>query len=167
MSKYTGTGTVAATDYHAVKWVGKTKSGKAITIKIDKAINIGNIDWTFAEKDESVMSITFTGVYSNTDSASTSDVEPWSIETTENTAGASEIILGAGVFYIDETAVALTRGGGSFNVEREFHEINADGDRGPVEGRIEMVSARPSLTFNTLQMLTRVADMYAGISVEQ
>ncbi len=167
MSKYTGTGTVATTDYHAIKWIGKTKGGNAVTIKIDKAINLGNIDWAFAEKDETVASVTFTGVYTNTDATSATDVEPWSVEIAGASAGASEIILGAGIFYIDDVAIALTRGGGSFNVEREFREINADGDRGAVEGRIEMVSSRPSITVNTLQILTRVADIYAGISVTE
>ena len=35
---YTGSGSVASTDYKFVKWVGKTKSGHAITITIPEAI---------------------------------------------------------------------------------------------------------------------------------
>ena len=50
-TNYTGTGVVAASDYKYVKWVGRTKSGQAVTIEMPKAICKSNIDWTFAEKD--------------------------------------------------------------------------------------------------------------------
>lgn len=161
--KFTGTGAIALTDYHAVKWVGKDKAGNALTITLPKAINLGNIDWTFAEKDDMVAQIVFTAVYSNTDAGSTSTEEPFEIEYAGTTAGASEIVMGAGVFYVDNTAVALTRGGGSFNVEREYREVNADGDRGPVEGRIVMDASRATLTMNTLQIMTRLADLYPAM----
>ena len=69
------------------------------------------------------------------------------------------------MFYIGQTAVALTRGGGSFNVEREFREINADGDRGAVKNRVVMESSRAKLTMNILTMLTRLTDIYAGIEL--
>lgn len=164
MKKYSGTGIVASTDFHSVKWVGKDKAGNAVTITLAKAINMGNIDWTFAEKDDTVASVTFTSVYTNTDAASASNDEPWEITYAGALSGAAEILMGAGIFYIDNTAVALTRGGGSFNVEREFREVNADGDRGPVEGRVVMEGSRASLTLNTLQILTRVADLYPAIS---
>lgn len=165
MSKYQGTGAVTSADYHAVKWVGKDKGGNAVTITLPKAINMGNIDWTFAEKDDVVAAVTFTAVYSNTDATSSSTTEPWTVEIAGSTAGAAEVLMGAGIFYIDNTAVALTRGGGSFNVEREFREINADGDRGPVEGRIVMEGSRASLTLNTLQILTRVSELYPALSL--
>jgi hypothetical protein len=165
MSKFRGTGTVNSTDYKSVKWVGKTKSGKACTVEFEKAINLGNIDWTFAEKDDVVPEITFTAVYSNTDETATSTTEPWTLETDEATSGAGEILLGTGVFYIGDAKVALTRGGGKFTVEREFREINADGDRGPVEGRIEIDGSRATLTMNMLTMLTKFADIYAGIEI--
>lgn len=164
MSKYTGTGAVASTDYKAVKWVGKSKDGKAVTISLKDAINMGNIDWTFAEKDDVVAQVVFTACYDNTDETATSTVEPWEIEINGQTAGAGEIMLGAGIFYVGGTAIALTRGGGSFNVEREFREINADGDRGPVKDRIVMETSRASLTMNTLQILTRMDDLYTGIA---
>lgn len=166
MSKITGTGAVTSADYKAVKWVGKTKDGKAITVKLSDAINLGNIDWTFAEKNDTVAQIVFTACYSNTDEAATSTAEPWEIETNGQSAGAGEIMLGAGIFYVGETAIALTRGGGQFTVEREFREINADGDRGPVKDRIVMETSRATLTMNTLQILTRMSDLYSGISVE-
>lgn len=162
---YTGTGSVASTDFKAVKWIGKTKGGKAVTITLDKAINVGNIDWTFAEKNDTVPSIVMSGVYSNTDNMATDLTEPWKIELEDGiAAGASEILLGVGVFYIENNPIALTRGGGSFNVTREFREINADGDRGAVEGRVVMEGSRPTLTMNVLTMLTSLDSLYAGIS---
>ena len=164
-TKYIGTGEVISADFKTVKWVGKTKGGEAVTIELSDAINMGNIEWTIAEKNDIVPSIEFQACYDNTDSASASTIEPWSIEMdSATTAGASEIVLGAGVFYIGSTAVALTRGGGSFNVEREFREINADGDRGAVKGRVVMESSRAKLTMNVLTMLTRLTDIYSGIA---
>lgn len=166
MSKITGTGAITSADFKAVKWVGKTKDGKAVTVKLTDAINLGNIEWAFAEKDDVVAQVVFTACYDNTDSTATSTAEPWEVETSGQTAGAGEIMLGAGIFYVGDTAIALTRGGGSFNVEREMREINADGDRGPVKDRIVMEGSRATLTMNTLQILTRMADLYAGVDVQ-
>lgn len=166
MSKITGTGAITSADFKAVKWVGKTKDGKAVTVKLTDAINLGNIEWAFAEKDDVVAQVVFTACYDNTDSTATSTAEPWEVETSGQTAGAGEIMLGAGIFYVGETAIALTRGGGSFNVEREMREINADGDRGPVKDRIVMEGSRATLTMNTLQILTRMSDLYAGVDVQ-
>lgn len=163
MAKYQGTGSITEADYKKVRWVGKDKGGKAVTIELVKAINLGNIDWTFAEKDDTVAEIVYTSVYENTDMAATDTKEPWMIEVEGTTSGAAEIMLGVGVFYVDETAIALTRGGGKFSVEREFREINADGDRGPVAGRIVMDGSRATLTMNTLQILTRLTDLYPAI----
>ena len=50
--------------------------------------------------------------------------------------GAESIILGDGVFAVNGTDIALTRGGGQFLIEREYREIPADGDYSPVKGRI-------------------------------
>lgn len=163
MAKYRGTGMLTDADYKRVKWVGKTKGNSAVTIEFDKAINMGNIDWTFAEKDDTVAEIVMTAVYSNTDSMSETNDEPWSVDVDGATSGASEIMLGAGIFYIGDTKIALTRGGGKFTVEREYREINADGDRGPVEGRIVMDGSRATLTMNTLQILTRLSDLYPAL----
>lgn len=161
---YKGTGVVSSADYHAVKWTGLTKSGKAVTIEMPKAINMGNLDWTFAEKNDVVAQIVFEGVYTNTDTMANSTEEPYTITIEDGiTSGANEIMLGAGVVSIDGVDVALTRGGSQFVVEREYREINADGDRGAVEGRIVMDASRPKLTLNTLQILTRLADLYAGL----
>lgn len=162
---YIGTGEIVSADFKSVKWVGKTKGGKAVTIELTNAINMGNIEWTMAEKDDVVQAVEFQACYTNTDSASDSTVEPWSITTDDSiTAGAAEIVLGAGVFYIGQTAVGLTRGGGSFNVEREVREISADGDRGAVKDRVVMESSRAKLTMNALTILTRLTDIYPAIA---
>lgn len=166
IKKLIGNGEVIAADFKAIKWVGKTKGGNDVVINLENGINMGNIEWTMAEKNDIVAAVTFTACYNNTDHASNSNYEPWSIEVDDaTTAGASEIILGAGVFYIGGTAVALTRGGGSFNVEREYREINADGDRGTVKGRVVMESSRATLTMNILTMLTKLSDIYTSIEV--
>lgn len=162
----TGTGTVTSSEVKSVKWEGLTKGGKAVTITLSNAMNMGNIDWTFAEKADTVAQIVFTALYSNSDSTSTSNVEPWSIEIDDTiTEGASEIMLGAGKFYIGTDLVALTRGGGQFTVEREYREINADGDRGPVSGRVVMDASRATLTMNVLTILTNMSDLYGSISI--
>lgn len=166
MQKIIGTGAVAASDFKEVSWVGLTKGGNAVTIKLHNAINMGNLDWTFAEKNDVVPSIEFTACYENTDAASDSTLEPFEIEINGAVApGASEIILGAGKFYINGSLVALTRGGGQFTVEREYREINADGDRGAVKGRVVMESSRPKLTMNVLTMLTAVTSLYSSVEV--
>jgi len=81
----------------------------------------------------------------------------------------SDIILGDGVFSVGDTAtaltaVALTRGGGSFAVEREFRVIEADGDYGPVKGRIRVISEIPKLTLNALEKLeTNMLNFYPAL----
>ena len=137
--KITGTGVVASGDFKEVKWVGLTKGGNAITIKLFNAINKGNIDWTIAEKNDIVPQVEFEACYDNTNEAASSTEEPFEIYINGSlVSGADEIVLGAGKFYINNTLVALSRGGGKFTVEREYREINADGDRGAVKGRVVM-----------------------------
>ena len=162
---YMGTGEIVSADFKSVKWVGKTKGGQDVIIELFNAINMGNIEWTFAEKNDVVPSMEFQACYTNTDSASTSTTEPFTVTVdSATTAGASEIILGAGIFYVGGTQVALTRGGGSCTVEREFREINADGDRGAVKGRVVIESSRAKLTLNVLTMLTKLTDLYPAIA---
>lgn len=70
-----------------------------------------------------------------------------------------DIILGDGVFAITTTSgataidVGLTRGGGQFTVEREFRDVEADGDYGPVIGRVRLIKEQPKLTIRGLEML--------------
>jgi len=162
--KIQGTGQVLSTDFKSVKWVGTTKGGQAVTIELTNAINMGNINWTFAEKDDVVPQIVFTACYTNTDAHISDTTEPWTIEYDGATStGADEIILGAGVFYIGSTAIALTRGGGSFDVTRTFRNINADDDMGPVKDRVVITDSIATLTMNVLTMLTNVTSYYPAI----
>lgn len=167
--KYAGAGVIQSTDYKYVKWVGKTKAGVPVTIEMPNAICLSNPDWTFAEKDDVVPEIEFSGVYTDTALDTGDRTEPWSITFTDAaTAGNGEIVLGVGKFYVgtsssDAACVGLTRGGGSFVVEREYREINADEDPGAVKDRIVQEGGRPKLKLNTLQWLTKLPTLYAGI----
>lgn len=164
--KITGTGVVASGDFKEVKWVGLTKGGNAITIKLFNAINKGNIDWTIAEKNDIVPQVEFEACYDNTNEAASSTEEPFEIYINGSlVSGADEIVLGAGKFYINNTLVALSRGGGKFNVEREYREINADGDRGAVKGRVVMESSRPKMQLNALTMLSNLTSLYSSLEV--
>lgn len=165
-----GTGIVSSADFKNVTWTGKTKGGKSVVITLNNAIMMDNIDLTMVEKDDTVAALTFTAAYSNTNyMASTAGdfEEPWSIAYSGAAADAAAdtILLGAGVVAIGGTDVALTRGGSQFVVEREFREINADGDRGPVKDRVVIDASRATLTVNVLTFLTHMSDVYAGISV--
>lgn len=164
---YTGAGQVTANDVKYVKWVGRTKGGKALQIEMEKAICRSNPDWKFEEKNDTTAEVEFEGLYTDDKLAAGDRTEPWKLTLPDGvTAGANEIILGVGKFYIgkssaDAKMVALTRGGGSFVVEREFREINADEDPGAVEGRIVKEMGRPKLKLVALQWLTQIADLYA------
>ena len=76
------------------------------------------------------------------------------------------IVLGRGVFKVDEISVGLTRDGGNFSVEYEYREINADGDRGAVKGRIVNEGARAKLAINHLEVLTQLEKFHPGLKVE-
>lgn len=66
---------------------------------------------------------------------------------------AQDIVLGYGVFSIGGVDIGLSRGGGQFVVEREYRQIEADGDRGPVKGRIVKDSSVAKITVNALELL--------------
>lgn len=167
---FTGAGHVQDTDFRYVKWVGRTKGGKAVQIELENAFCISNPDWTFAEKDDTTAEVEFEGCYTDDKLAADNLAEPWKITLPDGlTAGNDEIILGVGKFYIGTTAtdaevVGLTRGGGSFVVEREYREINADDDPGKVKGRVDKVSGRPKLKLTALQWLTKTSELYACIT---
>ena len=82
-------------------------------------------------------------------------------------ATGDKILLGTGVFTIGGTAVGLTRGGGSFVVEREYRNIEADGDRGPVEGRVVIDTEVAKITINGLELFdaASMVKYYPGVSV--
>lgn len=167
---YTGAAQVQATDFRYVKWVGKTKGGKSAQIEFEKAFCRSNIDWKFEDKNDTTAEVEFEGAYTDADLAKDTPAnEPWKLTIDGVTEGADEILLGVGKFYIGKDAasakaVALTRGGGSFVVEREFREINADGDPGLVEGRIVKEAGRPKLKLVALQWLTKVSDLYSCVN---
>lgn len=163
---YTGTGAVTSSDFHTVTFTGKAKSGDNIVITLTNAINMGNIDWTHAEKNDVVANITFTASYTNTDAMASSTTEPFTVlvDSASPLTGAASIMLGAGVIAIDGTDVALTRGGSQFIATREFRQINADGDRGPVKDRIVMESSVVTLTLNALTILSNLSDLYPSLT---
>ena len=165
-----GTGIVSTSDFKSVVWTGKTKNGKDITITLPNAINMSNIDLTMVEKDDTVAQLVFAAAYTNTDymvSTAGDYEEPWTISYagSGSDTAAGTIMLGAGVVSIGGVDVALTRGGSQFTVEREFREINADGDRGVVKDRVVMDASRATLTLNALTFLTHMADSYPAINV--
>lgn len=69
-------------------------------------------------------------------------------------ATADKIMLGIGTVTVGATAIGLTRGGSVFVVEREIREIEADGDYGPVEGRVVIDREVAKLTVNALELFT-------------
>jgi hypothetical protein len=163
---YTGAAQVEATDIRYVKWVGKLKGGKTVQIELEKAFCRSNPDWTFEEKNETTAEVEFEGLYDEEKLAAGDLTEPWKLTLPEGLkAGNEEMILGVGKFYLgstkdDAVLVGLTRGGGSFVVEREYRDINADDDPGAVAGRISKDSARPKLKLVALQWLTKVDKLY-------
>ena len=78
----------------------------------------------------------------------------------------NDIILGDGVFAIGATDVGLTRGGGTLTIERTYREIAADGDYGPVKGRIRKSTSVAKLLMNALEILTtNIPKMYPATKV--
>ena len=166
---YTGGGQLTENDLKYVKWVGRTKGGKAVQIELEKALCRSNPDWKFEEKNDTTAEVEFEGLYDDAKLALGDRTEPWKLTIPDGLADdASSIILGVGLFYVgtsksDAKPVALTRGGGSFIVEREFREINADEDPGAVAGRIVKEMGRPKLKLVALQWLAKVNQLYPCI----
>lgn len=74
-TKMTGKTDIEEADYQTVKWTGKTKEGKAVIITVNNAINLENIEWELADKDEVIHALTYVGTYEEG-----SKVEPWDVE---------------------------------------------------------------------------------------
>lgn len=68
---------IETVDYNTVKWAGKTKGGKEVLIELKNAINKENIDWTLADKDEIIASLTYEACYD--DEEESEEVEPWKV----------------------------------------------------------------------------------------
>lgn len=81
---------------------------------------------------------------------------------------AEKIMLGCGVVSVGGYPLGLTRGGSVFAVEREYREIAADCDRGPVKGRIVIDTERAKLTVNALEpfAMDEIARYWPGLSVD-
>lgn len=169
---YTGAAQVTDADYRYLKWVGKTKAGQPLQIELPIAICRSNPDWAFEEKNETTPEVEFEGVYTDEQLEKDDRTEPWTLTLPDGlTAGNGEIVLGVGKFYIgtnseDAEYVGLTRGGGSFVIEREYRDINADDDPGSVKGRISKDTARPKLKLTALQWLTKVSTLYACVTTK-
>lgn len=77
----------------------------------------------------------------------------------------NDIILGYGVFAIGGVDIALTRGGGQFMVERINKQVVADGDYGPVKGRIRKDGSTAKLVVRALEMIAdNIPKMYPAMS---
>lgn len=78
----------------------------------------------------------------------------------------NNIMLGDGYFNVNGVDIGLTRGGGAFKVKTDFREIAADGDYGPVKGRIRKIKSIATLEINALELLTsNLPKVYAGLNV--
>lgn len=85
-----------------------------------------------------------------------------------NAVNPQSILLGAGAFYIGETPIGLTKGGGQLTVTREIRQIDADGDRGYIKGRSVMDKSVPTLKINALEVINdNLPKMYAGVKVTE
>lgn len=82
-----------------------------------------------------------------------SEVKTSMIQSKSSTS--QEIILGLGKFSIDDIEILLTRGGGTFTVEREYREIEADGMKAAGKDMITIDREQPKLTMNILSILTK------------
>lgn len=67
---------IEAGDYNDVTWEGVTKDGKAITIKVEDAINLEKLEWKLEDKNEVVTALTFTATYDE----ATRTTPPWSVD---------------------------------------------------------------------------------------
>lgn len=71
----TSTLKIAEGDYNNVKWEGKTKDGKKVTINVNDAINVDNLEWSLEDRNEVVPALGFTAAYDEADR----DLAPWSV----------------------------------------------------------------------------------------
>ena len=76
------------------------------------------------------------------------------------------IVLGEGVFLIDEEPIGLTKDGGKFTVEYDYQPIEADGDRKKVKGRIMSYGGIPKIEINHLELLTNFEKLHPGLTID-
>lgn len=78
-----------------------------------------------------------------------------------------DYILGYGVFNVDSVDIGLTRGGGQFTIERTYKEVVADGDYGPVKGRVRKDLSRAKLVIRQLQITSAdLVKMYPAMQID-
>ena len=70
----TSSASVVAGDYNDIVFTGATKDGNAITITVENALNLSNLDWKFEDKSEVVPTLEFTATYEED-----SDTPPWNV----------------------------------------------------------------------------------------
>jgi hypothetical protein len=79
---------------------------------------------------------------------------------------AKDIVLGKGVFSIGEVDIGLTRGGGRFTIERTYRRQQADGDKGPVKGRVTIDESIAKLNLKALELLpANIPKLYPATKV--
>lgn len=79
-----------------------------------------------------------------------------------------KILLGYGTVSVGGSPIGLTRGGSSFVVERDYRPIEADGDKGPVKGRIVVDSELAKLTVNALELFdsSNITKYYPALDLD-
>lgn len=78
----------------------------------------------------------------------------------------TNIVFGEAVFLIDDVLIGLTRDGGKFTVENSYRQIEADGDRMKVKGRIHKESGIPKIEISHLEILTEIDKIHPGLIVD-
>lgn len=66
---------IVESDYNDVKWEGKTKDGKKVTILVKDAINVDNLEWSLEDRNEVVPALGFTASYDEADR----NLAPWDV----------------------------------------------------------------------------------------
>ena len=53
---------VKTEDYRKVEWEGITNTAKPVIITIENAVNVSNVDWQMADRDEVLQTISYKGI---------------------------------------------------------------------------------------------------------
>jgi hypothetical protein len=84
----------------------------------------------------------------------------------------SKTILGPGAFYFDygevtELCIGATRGGGTFNVERQIREVAQDGAYGPIKNKRYKTRIVPVLKIKALELgIANLPKFFGGMTVD-
>ncbi len=99
----TGSLSIASGDYNNVSFIGQTKDGKAVTIEIDDAINMDNLEWSFEDKNEVVPSIGFAATYEEAARAT----PPWRVKFSKGTSHTVTFTVSDSVGVVEGADVTL------------------------------------------------------------